>query len=641
MTGTARTSSAAPPKVAVIGGGIAGLTSALRLAQRGCEVTIFEEKHILGGNLSSDKDPESNIDHDVYPHMYADWYNNFWQIFEEELGLRREDHFEQQWSCTFMRKPTDGKTPIYIDMPYGPTLKEVMANYSGGLLSPPDTFLLGFSFLDLAAQPPTGATATVLDRLDVNGYFYSRGYSVDEVGKQHDRLISLIWSIPSNMTSASAYQNFIKHHLAFPHINSFGWLLKGSVQAKIIGPLEAKLKALGCVIETDAGVTAVTLKGERPIVEVGPTSRDDFDYVILAVPGTRLADLVMSGEEGHRLVDRVQTLSELKRVWGEQLPVIDVYFKKKLPGIPRGVIGLLDSGYDLSIMDTSRLWADDPNMKDITALSLAASNDYAIPAPTGSPTEKGFLMIQRLNEFLPSFRPGKAWGDPASDIDWTKTRFRQNDKHLLLANDVGSDDWRPTASYPKELPNVFFAGYVCLTDVDIATIEAAVQSGTNAARALQVCEEGRRGGSRMGADEIRPAPHEIHSNATLLAAKLALLPAAYAASVASRVLSAADKLRTRGYRSEAYSPIAYTPLLALDYANDWWRTAYWLARALTHPEEDSHEGHGGHGVAGVDHGDRATVIGGPVTAVARLAGGVLKAAFSAGASRLMNGAKPH
>src|SRR5215813_13863261 len=40
-------------RVAIAGAGIAGLTAALRLAQRGYKVTLYEANPFLGGNLSA------------------------------------------------------------------------------------------------------------------------------------------------------------------------------------------------------------------------------------------------------------------------------------------------------------------------------------------------------------------------------------------------------------------------------------------------------------------------------------------------------------------------------------------------------------------------------------------------------------
>src|SRR5271167_1158496 len=81
-------------KVAIVGGGIAGLTAALRLAQSGCKVTVYEKDLRVGGNLGGDLDPQGHY-HDVYPHMFGDWYDNFWKLVGD-LGLSRERDFEQR-----------------------------------------------------------------------------------------------------------------------------------------------------------------------------------------------------------------------------------------------------------------------------------------------------------------------------------------------------------------------------------------------------------------------------------------------------------------------------------------------------------------------------------------------------------------
>ncbi|MBC7243108.1 MAG: FAD-dependent oxidoreductase, partial [Anaerolineae bacterium] len=40
-------------RVAIIGGGIAGLTAAYELARQGIAVTLYEKEHVLGGLASS------------------------------------------------------------------------------------------------------------------------------------------------------------------------------------------------------------------------------------------------------------------------------------------------------------------------------------------------------------------------------------------------------------------------------------------------------------------------------------------------------------------------------------------------------------------------------------------------------------
>jgi phytoene dehydrogenase-like protein len=63
------------PRVIVAGGRIAGLTAALRPAERGYRVKLYEQQSILGGDLRS-RPAAYGVHHDVYPHMYLNWYHN-------------------------------------------------------------------------------------------------------------------------------------------------------------------------------------------------------------------------------------------------------------------------------------------------------------------------------------------------------------------------------------------------------------------------------------------------------------------------------------------------------------------------------------------------------------------------------------
>ena len=599
------------PRVAVVGGGIAGLTAALRLAQSGCQVTIYEAKDRVGGNLSSAGEPGAPYQ-DVYPHIFPDWYANFWSLFENDLGLTRKEHFAERWAVKVLDKPAGGpsgtEAPKFMDMVYAPTLKSVLTTMKSGVLSVPDFFLFAFLNLDLAAQPPDPTDTDMLSQLDVNGYFYSRGYSTDAIAALQDYVITVIWSIPSDMTSAKVYKKFIKHQLSSLGPNTpYAWMLRGSLQERVIGPLERKLTdpALGCEILTGTSVRSVeVLESGAPRILLdrsgakgGVEEAPPVDYVVMAVPGMELGEMVMRGAQSRRLVDKVPDLAQVRRVWGEAIPVVNLHFNRKLPFIPEEIVGLRGSGYDLTILDISQLWDRDDQASDSTVLVLAGSNAYAIPAEAGE--AQAYLMIKRLREYL-HFDLGETWGDSA-DIDWARTTVRQNNNHLLFVNDVGSRIWRPRAAYAA-LPNVFFAGDVCQTDVDMATVEAAVQSGVMAAKALQQVEMAPGAKQRMAQTPITLTPHKVFSDATFLAAKLALLPVAYAASAWSAVQSTVAGRKSGADAVAAYSRGRYALLLPLNFAMDWWRTAYWLDRSL---RKGAHEG----GVEGVDAADTPVGLG--------------------------------
>lgn len=582
--------------VAVIGGGMAGLTSALRLCKAGFKVTLFEAAEILGGNTSSTL--VNDIQHDVYPHMFCGWYDNFWELFENELGLSREANFEARYGVKMLKKGEDKYSTLL-----NPTsLDAIFANLKSEAMSPAEIFLLSFYGLDLVAHPFDRSGLNQLQQLDVNGFLYSRGYATEAVARMENYILSLIWSIQSEQTAAATYQNFLRHSYKFPDHSPFAWFMKGSMSEKLVAPIQAQLTRLGCDIRLKTEVTELRLIDEQPLVFSRPHGSDEhpktqtYDYAILALPAERLSGLVMSSgidRPGKSIVDHAPQLAELQRLSAVSIPVLDLYFKRKLPDIPRDSIGLAGSAYGLTVLDISQLWSDFGPTSN-TALVVAASEGSSLPST--STNEQGWLMIKELTGFIRSFNPGRHWGDPKSDIDWQKTFVRANAKHKLYLNDVGSWPWRPHTCYPDLLPRIAFAGDLVQTDVDMATVEGAVVSGVQAARAVQLADA-RYGGHGQRGKPIHCVPHTDYSTASFRAAKLFFLPFAYGA-----LLKVAwDEARSRKEPGETaiennqYLLMDYMLLVPMQFSIDWLKGAYWLARSLIpHDENDGHNASGVH-----------------------------------------------
>jgi hypothetical protein len=564
--------------VAIAGGGIAGLTAALRLAQTGCKVTVYERAASAGGNLGGELGP-SRLYHDVYPHMFGDWYDNFWNLVEE-IGLSREQHFEPRPVCAFL---AEGDYPNFKLLDNNGSIATALKNLTSGIIPVPDMFLAAYSILDLLTQD--FERKDLLNEQSVNGFLISRPYVTEKMVAMHDMIISNIWAVNSYLTSAYAYQSFAKYQFRRPAPQC--WVLKGDSYSTLIKPLLKKLHELGCEVKTNTEVRHVRVKHGKVVQicvhEKNGTPVDiDVQDLILAVPPRRLAQLVMSAEwdntkgaehvDGEPIVRLLPRLSELRRIHSEPIPVYYVAFRRKLPGIPNYYVSLLGSLFEMTFVDVS---STTPGVTN-TVLAVAVSDFYALPndpidpetdvAPsvvidtekpkksvedaTASPAKHThhhersehhlsvhaqqtakMLILKELNKYVP-FKLGEKWGDRDSDVDWNGSFYHANEDHPLFINEVGNRNWCPQASYDN-LPNCFFAGDYCENPITIATVEAAVVSGLLAAQALCQREQINT--------EIKIIEPEAYPENLIAAWKIVLAPYAAAAKVWSDAKVTFDK----------------------------------------------------------------------------------------------------
>jgi zeta-carotene desaturase len=560
-------------KVAVIGAGMAGLSAALRLAERKYHVTVFEAKSYMGGQFGSHIHAHSShIRYEHCYHMLLNWYHNFWQLVRD-IGIDFDSHFEARPSFRYMRAG-DPNTPMLTNTG---SPRYVLRNMFSGVVPAPDMFAYAYSLIDLLAQPMQ--TDRRLDRYSVNGFLQSRPYATEKVAELHDHTLAKAFASPSYLTSAASYQNLMKFGLRLPE--PMMWILKGNSWDYFHEPLLEKLKAvsgraynkgtqarLGVLnlrhrvtelggLTPDKRITQLTYERgsesydcylgrkaarENETPAVGSVKWGDFHYVIVAVPPLAATGLVPkdlmiraayadeSRLSTHRRRSRpvsadtqVSSLGALQlefppypKLHSESMAALDLYFKRKLPNVPREHVILLEAKYGLTFIDNSQVWPG----PERTVLNVIATDIGALYNVT-EPKDRRDAIIAELNRFLPF--------DRVHDVDWDNTHFQTNLGDELFINEVGSEQWRPGTR--TACPNVFLAGDYCRTPIDVTTIEAAVVSGLQAARAVQ--DQARQDhGLQAGDARLRPieiATPEAYSQARMLALKLMLAPAAVAA----------------------------------------------------------------------------------------------------------------
>jgi uncharacterized protein with NAD-binding domain and iron-sulfur cluster len=498
------------PRVTIAGGGLSGLTAALRLAQRGYQVTVYEQKDMLGGNLGSRPGPDG-VDLDIYPHMYLNWYDNFWSLLAD-ASVRRTTAFAQIES---VKQLDQGEYPRFTGLTDMYSAWHTFQNLFSGVGPVADMFVFGYASIDLLAER---LNPTVhLKQMTVSGFLNARPYMTKRAAAAFDSFITRVWAIRSYLASAHDFRTYLRFALADP--TPAMWLARGSAQQIVISPLAAALREAGVTIATQVQVTGVSCargsvseialqdchydQQDHTWVQTPGTARTEaVDELVLAVPAATLSQLVRTAASpgDTTIVQEAPAIAGISSLRAVQIPIMYLYFDRKWPQIPPEPVGLYDSQHSLAFTDISGTWQGTPEFIDHTVLSVSASDTSALPG-TG-PDDDAQAILVELAKFL-NFDPGKAWGT-AAGIDWTRTRYDPNLDALLFVNEAGSDAMRPDAS-SEHISNLYIAGDFANNHVGMATIESAVTSGLQAAAALVT----RRG---LG------APVEIlRPDATLLA----------------------------------------------------------------------------------------------------------------------------
>jgi flavin-dependent amine oxidoreductase/FAD dependent oxidoreductase len=570
-----------PVRVAVIGAGIAGLTVALRLLERGYAVTVYDRKGYLGGKLGAHTHPPSDFQgptkkpyvggnayrpgtyHEHCYHMFLNWYHNFWQL-AEDIGLRRGEHFEARESVKYLRR---GEFPRTITITNSGSPTTQWANITSGMRSIPDMILSHYSVFDTLAQRFEGG---LLGNYTVNGFVQSRPYATEGMATLYQESFAKAFACPSYLTSARSYQAFMKYSLRLP--TPMMWLLKNDVHHGFMEPLRANLDRLGChwklghhVTNLQSYYTAAIDKDVNPARPRGAEIR--------SIPSLNPAwpHPPKSAAEAARILAHEPRFSSLA-AQPDSVP---------LPATLEGPPEQTDK-YDYVVLavppnNLREFFADSE-----FAESFVAETDRAVQKLHFEPMASIDVYFKRkvIDNFprehiglldskygLTVIDNSQLWpGIEGTALNIVATDFRAlvdlpeeaalrhivgdlqdylpflsvddllcwhieaNAGDQLFVNEIGSEKWRPG---PKtRLSNIFLAGDYCRTFIDVVTVEGAVVSGLQAVRALQeqVAVERHTAGTKL-LDPVTIIEPEAYPRWMMLAGALMFAPYAAAAKV--------------------------------------------------------------------------------------------------------------
>jgi zeta-carotene desaturase len=503
------------PNVTIIGAGIAGLTAALRLAERGFKVTIFERNNFVGGKFRAVEWKHSKAFHEHSYHMFLNWYHNFFEIAE---AINARDDFIPLERVRFLR---EGDFPKMTELVNFGSLNTVPQNLLSGVLSIPDMFLYMYSVIDLLGTPMQ--QDRFRDLISVNAFASTKPYATEASVGMYDEYLAKTFAVASYLTSAKSFQTFLEYGTYAP--TPLYWALTGDSFNKFLQPLQAKLESLGVDIKFNHQATGLTLNTDGNIASVSFEKCDDFnpslseftwdrfridvlkkqdsetktvdiggdESLILAVPHKVLSGLISAP-----VLNRNPQLGECDKLVSVPMASVHLHLNEKFSRrlrnmrteLPPEPVVLIDSNYKLSFVSNSSLW---PDLTE-TYLNVVASDSRPLGhllAPGEFTSDQQWkkdgagLSIDKpvtaLDHILKEFRRFVPFEDDEIDLD--RLEIDRNAGRELFINDVGSWKWRPEAK--TKIKNLFLAGDYCKNSIDVVCLEGATVSGLEAAELVR------------------------------------------------------------------------------------------------------------------------------------------------------------
>ncbi|MFJ6996985.1 FAD-dependent oxidoreductase [Streptomyces sp. NPDC003090] len=460
------------PRVAVAGGGIAGLAAATLLAERGARVTLYEREESLGGRLAGRRVRLSDGSRVT---MSRGFHAFFRQYYNLRGLLRRTDPGLDRLRPLpdYPLRHSGGLTDSFARVPRTPPLSAL------GFVALSPTF----GWRDLAAMDARAA----LPLLDVR---------VPDVYRRFDDMSATAFLEGVRFPEAAhhlAFEVFSRSFFADPRALSAAELLLmfhiyffGSAEGLLFDvptepfpqalwePLGDYLHRLGADIRTDTPVREVRPDGDGRVRVRTDGTWDDHDAAVLALdPGALRALVAASPELGTTAWrDDVAALATappflVSRLW------LDRPVRADRPGF------LGTSGYDgldnVSVLD--RYEGEAARWAARTGGSVVELHAYAVPDGQ-EPAAVRHRLVDALRRVYPETREARI----------------TDELHEWRADcpffPVGSHARRPPVRTPH--PNVTLAGDAIRCDLPVALMERAATTGFLAAGAL-LADRGVRG----------------------------------------------------------------------------------------------------------------------------------------------------
>jgi uncharacterized protein with NAD-binding domain and iron-sulfur cluster len=501
--------------VAVFGGGMAGLTAAHELAERGFQVTVYE-RNALGGKARSiplagsgtggRKDLPGEHGFRFFPGFYHHVPNTMRRI-PHLRGKTVGDHLVAASEGQFLR--ADGKAdagPLGIGPdPVGlltvDGLRKTLTDMLGGTGVPPHELAY---FVERLLVFLTSSDARRFGQWEKRSWWDFVG--AGSRSKEYQRvlaagltrnLVAAKETIASTRTIGNMGEAFVFNIMGLGNDGELDRVLDLPTNEAWIDPWVHHLESLGVRFQVGWAAEHVEMRdGRVASVRVRNARKRrrtvTADWYVIAAPVERTRPLMNA--DVLRADPSLEGMNALKTDWMVGIQ----YFLTKSPGLVRGHISFLDAPWALTALTQAQFWKERRMARDygdgrvVDVLSVDISNwdapgvVFGKPAKQCSPTEVAVEVWEQIRRHETAGRKLDrgaihSWMlDPG--IVWNGRTGQNRNVTPLLVNTVGTWEKRPTAR--TRIPNLFLGGDHIQTNVDLATMEGANTSGRAAAKAI-------------------------------------------------------------------------------------------------------------------------------------------------------------
>ncbi|MDB9371981.1 9,9'-di-cis-zeta-carotene desaturase [Nodularia sphaerocarpa] len=472
-------------RVAIVGAGLAGLATAVDLADAGCEVQIFESRPFVGGKVSSWVDDDGNHI-EMGLHVF---FGCYYQLFDlmEKVGalsnLRLKEH-----THTFINK--GGRTGT-LDFRFftGAPFNGLKAFFTTSQLSLQDklqnAIALGTSPIVRGLVDFDGAMKTIrtLDKVSFAQWFRSHGGSEGSIKRMWNPIAYALGFIDCDNISARCMLTIFQFFASKTEA-SIMRMLEGSPNEYLHEPILKYLEARGAKVYTRRQVREIqfTESGEETQVTGIVVAEGDTTETITADAYVFACD-----------VPGIQRI--LPQEWRKWSEFDNIY---KLDAVPVATVQLRFDGWVTELQDEEErkqlnhaagidnlLYTADADFSCFADLALASPSDYYRPGEgsllqlvltPGDPFIKqsneaiAQHVLKQVHELFPSSRElNMTW---YSVVKLAKSLYREA---------PGMDPFRPNQKTPVH--NFFLAGSYTQQDY-IDSMEGATISGRRAAKVI-------------------------------------------------------------------------------------------------------------------------------------------------------------